>query len=147
MEKSRRMNTTHITVDTLVTAPLNRVWLSWTKPEEIQRWNFATDDWRCPTVESDLKIGGHYKARMEAKDGSFGFDFAAVFEEIEPHQSITMVMDDGRRTHTTFVEMGNGTQVTTTFDAEMSNPIEMQRDGWQAILNNFKRHVETSEGT
>lgn len=141
------MTVAQIAVDALVNAPRKRVWFYWTQPDEIKQWNFANDDWRCPSVECDLTVGGSYKARMEAKDGSFGFDFAAVFEDIQPHESVAMMMDDNRKTRTTFVEMGNGTQVTTVFDAEISNPIEMQRDGWQAILNNFKRHVETSERT
>lgn len=131
-----------ITVATTVEAPIERVWEAYTTPDDITRWNFASEDWRCPSAEADLRVGGRYKARMEAKDGSFGFDFEAVYEEVEPHKAIRLGMSDGRKARTTFEPAGDGTKVTTIFDAEAQNSIEMQRDGWQAILNNFRRYVE-----
>ena len=133
-----------ITIEATIAAPVDRVWKAYTTPHDITQWNFASDDWCCPSAEADLKLGGTYKARMEAKDGSFGFDFEAVYEEVEPNKAITLAMGDGRKARTTFQPAGSGTKVTTVFDAEDQNPIEMQRDGWQAILNNFRDHVEHS---
>ncbi|GLT10288.1 SRPBCC family protein [Sulfitobacter porphyrae] len=136
------MSTQKITIDTMIDAPVARVWQAYSTPADITQWNFASDDWCCPSASADLKVGGAYSARMEAKDGSFGFDFDAVYEEVEPNKALTLAMSDGRKARTTF-EVENGkTKVTTTFDAEDQNPVDMQRDGWQAILNNFKRHVE-----
>lgn len=140
--KDTKMTHQKVTIDTTIAAPVARVWEAFTTPADITRWNFASDDWCCPSAEADLKVGGAYKARMEAKDGSFGFDLEAVFEEVEPHKAITLAMSDGRRARTTFEPAGGGTEVTTVFDAESQNPVEMQRDGWQAILNNFKSYLE-----
>jgi uncharacterized protein YndB with AHSA1/START domain len=134
--------TPHITIATLIDAPNDRVWTAYTTPSHITRWNFASDDWCCPNAEVDVEVGGVYKARMEAKDGSIGFDFEAVYEEVAPNTALTLAMSDGRKARTTFEPVGTGTKVTIVFDAEDQNPIEMQRDGWQAILNNFKSHVE-----
>lgn len=131
-----------ITIDATIDAPVERVWKAYSTPADITQWNFASDDWCCPSAEADLKVGGAYKARMEAKDGSFGFDFEAVYEEVDPHKALTLAMSDGRNARTTFESAGGKTKVTTTFDAEDQSPIDMQRDGWQAILNSFKRHVE-----
>ena len=131
-----------ITITATVDAPVDRVWEAYTTPADIMQWNFASDDWCCPSAETDLRPGGRYKARMEAKDGSFGFDFEAVYEELDPGRALTMAMADGRKARTTFEETENGTKVTTVFDAETENAIEFQRDGWQAILNNFKAHVQ-----
>jgi uncharacterized protein YndB with AHSA1/START domain len=136
------MNTRKITIDTTIAAPVEEVWRAYTTPGDITRWNVASDDWCCPRAEVDLRVGGTHKARMEAKDGSFGFDFEAIYDEVDPPKAITLAMDDGRTARTTFEAMGTGTRVTTVFDAEAQNPIEMQRDGWQAILNNFRRYVE-----
>lgn len=138
------MTSQQITITTAVDAPVERVWQAYTTPADITQWNFASDDWCCPSVEADLRVGGNYRARMEAKDGSFGFDFEAVYEEFDPRKALTMAMTDGRKARTTFEATDTGTKVTTVFDAETENPIEMQRDGWQAILNNFKAHVERS---
>lgn len=131
-----------ITIDATIDAPVERVWKAYSTPADITQWNFASDDWCCPSAEADLKVGGAYKARMEAKDGSFGFDFEAVYEQVDPHKALTLAMSDGRNARTTFESAGGKTKVTTTFDAEDQSPIDMQRDGWQAILNSFKRHVE-----
>lgn len=136
------MTNQKITIAATIAAPLERVWEAYTTPADITRWNFASDDWCCPSAEADLKVGGVYKARMEAKDGSFGFDLEAVYEEVEPYEAITLAMSDGRKARTTFEAAGSGTKVTTVFDAETQNSVEMQRDGWQAILTNFGRYVE-----
>ncbi len=131
-----------ITIQTNVAAPIEKVWRAYTTPTDITQWNFANDDWCCPNAAVDLKVGGAYNARMEAKDGSFGFDFEAVYEEVTPREAIALVMSDGRRARTTFETVGHGTMVTTVFDAEAQNSIEMQRNGWQAILDNFRRYAE-----
>lgn len=131
-----------ITIEATVNRPVERVWDAYTTPSDITQWNFASDDWCCPSAETNPRVGGSYTARMEAKDGSFGFDFEAIYEELVPNKVLTLAMADGRRARTTFEPMGEGTKVTTTFDAESQNPVEMQRDGWQAILNNFKRYLE-----
>lgn len=136
------MTNQKITIASMIAAPIERVWEAYTTPADITRWNFASDDWCCRSAEADLKVGGVYRARMEAKDGSFGFDFEAVYEEVEPYKAITLALGDGRKARTTFKAAGNGTKVTTIFDAETQNSIEMQRDGWQAILNNFESYVE-----
>jgi uncharacterized protein YndB with AHSA1/START domain len=136
------MMTQKITITTTTSAPVERAWQAFTTPADIIKWNFASDDWCCPSAAVDLRVGGAYKARMEAKDKSFGFDFEAVFEEVVPLKALTLAMSDGRKARTTFEATGNGTRVTTVFDAETQNSIEMQRSGWQAILDNFRRHVE-----
>ena len=130
-----------IAIETIIAAPVERVWDAFTTPADIVQWNFASDDWRCPGAEVDLRVGGVHKARMEAKDGSFGFDFEGVYEEVVPRSAITLAMCDGRKARTTFEPVGSSTRVTTVFDAD-ANPVEMQRDDWQAILDNFRRHVE-----
>jgi uncharacterized protein YndB with AHSA1/START domain len=131
-----------ITIESEIAAPVELVWEAHTSPEAITQWNFASNDWCCPSAEADLKVGGKYCARMEAKDGSFAFDFEGVYKEVEPRKAITLVMADGRHARTTFETNGKKTKVKTVFDAEDQNSIEMQRDGWQAILDNFKRYVE-----
>lgn len=136
------MNAPKITISTTASAPLERVWRAFTTPTDITQWNFASDDWCCPHAFADLRVGGAYKVRMEAKDGSFGFDLEAHYEEVDPLKAVTLVLSDGRKARTTFEVSGSGTKVTTQFDAENQNPVEMQRDGWQAILENFRRHVE-----
>lgn len=136
------METTKITIESVINAMPEKVWNCWTEPDHITKWNFASDDWCCPSVENDMTVGGKYKARMEAKDGSFGFDFEAVYDEITDHEKIVYTIADGRKVTTNFEQADGLTKVTTTFEAESENPIEMQRDGWQAILNNFKRYVE-----
>lgn len=131
-----------ITIDALVDAPLDTVWTRYTDPDHITRWNFANDDWCCPSASNDLRVGGRYLARMEARDGSFGFDFGGTYTELTPRESMTYVLDDGRAVTTRFERIGDTTKVTTEFEAEGQNPVEMQRDGWQAILNTFKAHAE-----
>jgi uncharacterized protein YndB with AHSA1/START domain len=136
------MNTTEITVQATVFAERSKVWECYTKPEHITKWNFATDDWMCPTAENDMRVGGIYSARMEAKDGSFGFDFEATYNEIVEGEKFTYTMPDNRVVQVSFIELGANTEVVITFDAETVNSIELQRDGWQAILNNFKKYTE-----
>lgn len=135
------MSTTQITVEALVAAPVERAWAVFTTPVEITRWNFASADWCCPSASVDLRIGGLHKARMEARDGSFGFDFEGVYEEVEPGRALTLVLGDGRKARTIFAPSGAGTRVTTTFDAETQHGIAEQRAGWQAILDNFAAHA------
>lgn len=131
-----------IKIETLVFGDENKVWEYWTKPEHITKWNFASDDWHCPSAENDLQIGGKFSSRMEAKDGSFGFDFWGIYDEIIPHKKIAFTMGDGRKAETNFDKQNDRIKITTIFDAENENPIEMQKFGWQAILNNFNKHVE-----
>jgi uncharacterized protein YndB with AHSA1/START domain len=138
------MNTTRITVQTTIAAGLEKVWNYYHAPEHITGWNFASDDWHCPKAENDLQAGGKLKTRMEAKDGSFGFDFEAVYDEVIDQQKIQYTLADGRQSTTEFVPAEQGTTVITTFDAESQNPTEMQREGWQAILSNFKKYVENN---
>lgn len=130
-----------ITIEALVAAPVATTWAAFTTPADIMRWNAASADWHCPDAAVDLRVGGTYRARMETRDGSFGFDFEGVYAEVEPLRAVTLVMPDGRRARTTFEPIGDATRVTTVFDAEAENPPEMQRDGWQAILDNFAAHV------
>lgn len=138
------MDKTKITVSEAISANTQKVWDYWTAPEHITKWNFASDDWHCPGAENDLRVGGKYSARMEAKDGSFGFDFEAIYDEVINQQKITYTMTDGRQATTLFESIDGKTKVTTTFDAETENSVDMQRDGWQAILNNFKKYVEAN---
>ena len=134
---------TAITVEANVNAPIEKVWELCTKPEHITKWNNASDDWHTPRAENDLRPGGKFLSRMEAKDGSFGFDFGGVYDEIKTNELISYTMDDGRKAKITFTKNGNTTKVIETFEAENENPIEMQKGGWQAILNNFKKYTET----
>jgi uncharacterized protein YndB with AHSA1/START domain len=133
-----------IKIEATVSADPKKVWNYWTRPEHITKWNFASDDWQCPKASNDLKVGGKYSARMEAKDGSFGFEFAAIYNEVVEQKKLTYTMEDGRQATTEFENLGNKTKVTTVFDAEKQNSEEMQKGGWQAILNNFKKYVEAN---
>ena len=134
-----------ITVSANIHAKQKKVWDYYTQPEHITNWNFANDDWQCPSATNDLTIGGIYSARMEAKDGSFGFDFEGIYIEIVEGKKLVFKLEDGRITTVIFKGNENETKVDVTFDAEMQNSIDMQRDGWQAILNNFKKYVEVNE--
>ena len=138
------MSQTKITVAATISANTKKVWEYYTMPEHITKWNFASDDWHCPKAENDLRTGGKLNSRMEAKDGSFGFDFEAIYDEVITQKKITYTMLDGRRATTLFDIQSDKTKVTTTFDAENENPVEMQRTGWQAILYNFKKYVESN---
>ncbi|PFP30583.1 polyketide cyclase [Bacillus sp. AFS073361] len=131
-----------ITVQTTVHAPVEKVWEHWTEPKHITQWNNASEDWHTPFAENDLTVGGKFLTRMEAKDGSFGFDFGGVYDEVKLNEVISYTMGDGRKVSVTFKGQGNETEVIETFDAETTNPIEMQQAGWQAILDNFKKYTE-----
>jgi uncharacterized protein YndB with AHSA1/START domain len=132
-----------ITVEATINAPIEIVWQMWTLPEHITQWNFASPDWHCPAATNDLRTGGKFSATMAAKDGSFSFDFAGVYDKVIAHKLISYSLGDSRKVIITFAaEDDDQTTVTETFDPESENPIEMQRGGWQAIMNNFKVYVE-----
>ena len=131
-----------ITVETTVHIPVEKVWEYWTEPAHIKKWNNASDEWHTPVAENDLRAGGKFLSRMEAKDGSFGFDFSGIYDEVILHEVIAYTLGDGRKVKITFKGLENGTEVIETFDAETSNPIEFQQQGWQAILDNFKKYAE-----
>jgi uncharacterized protein YndB with AHSA1/START domain len=131
-----------ITIQTTVHAPLEKVWSYWTEPQHIMQWNAASDDWYCPRAENDLRVGGQFSARMEAKDGSMGFDFGGTYTEVVPNERIAFTMGDGRNVAIDFAPAGDAVNITETFDAEMENSPEMQKNGWQAILDRFKKYVE-----
>jgi uncharacterized protein YndB with AHSA1/START domain len=133
-----------ITVETTVTAPIEDVWRAWTTPDDIMQWNAASDDWHTTNATVDLRVGGIFSSRMEAKDGSMGFDFAGTYTKIVHHELIEYSLEDGRVVLVEFAAGHNGVTVRETFDAESANAAEQQRQGWQAILNNFARHVEAS---
>lgn len=133
-----------ITVETTVKAPLAEVWRAYTTPEDIIQWNAASDDWHTTRATVDLREGGEFSSRMEAKDGSFGFDFAGTYTKIVPQKLIFYTFGD-RTATVDFVDGKDAVTVRVTFDPETEHPIDMQRDGWQAILDNFKRHVESGK--
>ena len=135
-----------ITVENTIKAPVDKVWKFWTEPEHITQWNNASDDWHTPWAENALKIGGKFVSRMEAKDGSFGFDFGGVYDDIRVNEYIEYTIGDGRKVKITFSSTGDQTKVVETFEAENINSIELQRGGWQAILDNFKKHAEAYSG-
>lgn len=132
-----------ISIETEVKASLTAVWNAWVTPEDITSWNYAIDEWRCPKAEIDLEVGGKFNYRMEAKDGSMGFDFEGTFTEINPQKSIRFELEDSRVVTVDFSESAQGVRVIETFDAEDENSAEQQKQGWQSILNNFKKHVES----
>lgn len=132
-----------ITVQTEINAPVSKVWDYYTNPDHITGWNFASPDWCCPRAENDLRPGGKYVARMEAKDGSVGFDFEATYEEVKNGQRISYFMSDGRRAVIDFEDHKSKTTVTITFEMENQNPEELQQQGWQAILDNFRKYTES----
>lgn len=137
--------TTVITVENAINAPVDKVWEFWSKPEHITQWSNASDDWHTPRAENDLRTGGKFLSRMEAKDGSFGFDFGGVYDEVRNNEYIEYTMDDGRKVKITFSANGNTTKVVESFEAETTNSVEMQRGGWQAILDNFKKYAEANQ--
>ncbi|MHC1776207.1 MAG: SRPBCC family protein [Lentimicrobium sp.] len=137
---------TKITVEATINAPVEKVWLLWTGPEHITQWNNASDDWHTPAAENDLRIGGKFSFRMEAKDGSMGFDFWGIYTTIEPLQFIGYTLGNERKVEIRFVAEANKTRIVETFDPEDVNSAELQQTGWQAILNNFKKYAETASG-
>ena len=135
---------TAITVEATVNAPIEKVWKYWNEPAHITQWCAASDDWHAPYAENDLRKDGKFKTTMAAKDGSFSFDFEGVYTKVEPNKTIEYTMSDGRKVNIIFSSQGGSTHITETFEAESENSIDMQRAGWQAILNNFKAHTEKS---
>ncbi|MFL6489207.1 MAG: SRPBCC family protein [Nitrososphaera sp.] len=133
-----------ITVQAVINAPVEQVWKLYTESEHVMKWNNASNDWHTPRAENDLKVGGRFHYRMEAKDGSSGFDFDGTYEQVKTNELIVYSISEGRKVQVIFTKDNNTRiKMATTFEAESTNPIEMQRDGWQAILNNFKKYVET----
>ena len=130
-----------ITVETTVAAPLAKVWDAYTTPEAIKQWNAASDDWHTTAATVDLRVGGVFSSRMEAKDGSFGFDFAGTYTQVDEHSRIEYAFGD-RLAQVLFADTPEGVRVQVTFDTESTHSLEQQRAGWQAILNNFGRYVE-----
>ena len=133
---------TVINVSAMVKAPIEKVWKCWTSPEDIIKWNHASDDWHTTRAANDLKIGGKFTSRMEAKDGSFGFDFEGVYTDVKQNELIAYVMEDGRQVTIHFMALEGQLEVMEAFDAETENSIELQKNGWQAIMDNFKNYVE-----
>lgn len=135
---------TIVTVQTTVNAPVEKVWEYFTKPQHITKWNAASEDWHTPKAENDLRVGGTFSSRMEAKDGSFGFDFGGTYDAVENNKLIEYTLGDGRKVKVEFAGEGNAITLTESFDAEQTNPVDMQKTGWQAILDNFKKYVEAN---
>lgn len=132
-----------IKIDITILAPVEKVWDYFNTPNHITKWNFAHESWQCPSSENDLRVGGQFKNRMEAKDESFGFDFVGVYDVVVPNQKIQYHLEDGRNVEVIFESIdSNTTKVTEIFDPEKQNSVEMQRDGWYAILDNFHKYVE-----
>ena len=131
-----------IRIEAIISADPKKVWEFWTKPEHITKWNQASDDWHAPRAENDLRVGGKFVTRMEAKDGSMGFDFGGIYDVVKLHEEISYTMGDGRKVDILFTAQGNETKVVETFDAEGIHPVEYQQAGWQAIMDNFKKYTE-----
>jgi uncharacterized protein YndB with AHSA1/START domain len=141
------MNTatkTNITVTTVVNAPVEKVWQYWNEPKHITKWCQASDDWHAPKAENDIRKDGKFSTTMAAKDGSFSFDFGGTYTNVVSNKTIEYTMDDGRKVSINFQPEGAETKIVETFEAESENPADMQRDGWQAILNNFKKYTESN---
>lgn len=133
---------TVLTVTANVAAPVNKVWEYWNKPEHITQWAFASPEWHTPTASNDLRVGGSFSSRMEAKDGSMGFDFGGIYDVVEENKYIEYTLGDQRKVKITFTADGETTNISESFEAEGQNPVEMQQMGWQAILDNFKKYAE-----
>lgn len=142
MNEKQYEDKSEITIKATVNAPVETVWKYWTEPEHIKKWNNASEDWHTIAAENDLRVGGTFLSRMEAKDGSFGFDFSGIYDEIKLYEFIAYTLGDERKVKITFISEENKTEVTETFEAESTHSIEMQESGWQSILDNFKRYTE-----
>lgn len=140
------METTNqiISVETTVKAPIEKVWEFWTGTQHVKQWNTALESWHTPKAENDLRIGGKFVYRMEAKDGSFGFDFGGIYDQVRENEYIEYTLEDGRKVTISFTAEGSETKVVETFEPETENPVDMQRGGWQAIMDNFKKYTESS---
>lgn len=134
-----------IVIKTTVNASVEKVWQYWTEANHIIKWSYASDDWYCPSAENDLRVGGEFRSRMEAKDGSLGFDFGGVYDYIRLYETICYTIGDGRKVEINFINEGTETEIIETFEAEITNPIELQQQGWQVILDNFKKYVENTK--
>ncbi len=134
-----------VTIETIISASKDKAWECYNTPKHIMQWNFASPDWQCPRSEIDLRVGGKMKSRMEAKDGSFGFDFEATYDEVKPGQKVSYTMPDGRQVETTFESIGDKTKVKTVFDPENQHPVDFQKAGWQAILDNYRVYTEKAK--
>lgn len=132
-----------ITVETTIQAPLEKVWKAWSEPEHITQWCHASDDWHAPAASNDLRTGGTFSTTMAAKDGSFSFDFGGTYDNVKEYESIQYTIADGRKVEVLFFFDGDATRVVETFEPENMNSPEMQRTGWQAILDNFKKYTES----
>lgn len=133
-----------ITIAATVSAPIEKVWEYWTNPEHVKQWNNASPDWHTPSAENDLRPGGKFTYTMAARDGSFSFDFWGIYDVVTDHELITCTLGDNRKVAVKFSARENATEIVETFDAEDQNPVEMQRAGWQAILDNFKKYTESN---
>lgn len=133
-----------LTVKTTIDAPLSVVWKCWTTPDDIKAWNSASDDWHTTRAENELRKGGRFLSRMEARDGSFGFDFSGTYSEVIPERLIEYTIDDGRKVRVSFQQTGKQICVIESFEAESTHPLDQQKAGWQAILDNFKKYTEAS---
>lgn len=136
-------NKANITVETTVNAPVEKAWEYFTEPAHITKWNFASPEWHCPVAENDLQPGGKFSYRMEARDESFGFDFGGVYNAVEPHKKIEYTLGDERKVRIIFSSQGKATHITEIFEAEDMNSLELQKTGWQAILDNYKSYSES----
>lgn len=134
---------TKIQIETTVNAPISKVWEYWNGPEHITQWNTGHPDWHTPTASNDLRVGGRLESRMEAKDGSLGFDFGGTYTSVDDQKHLAYTLDDDREVNVTFEETDKGIHIIETFEAESENPVEMQQQGWHGILDNFKRYTES----
>lgn len=135
-------NKTVITVQTTVNVPIEKVWEYWNTPVHITKWNTASPDWHTPTADNDLRVGGKLNARMEAKDGSFGFDFWGIYDVVTEQEYIEYTLGDGRKVRVTFTNLDGATEIVENFEAESQNSVELQQAGWQAIMDSFKKYTE-----
>lgn len=135
---------TTVTIEAGVKAPLEKVWEMWNGPEHVMQWNSASPDWHSPAATNDPRPGGAFSYRMEAKDGSFGFDFAGTYDEVRPGEYLAYTLGDGRKVTIAFTQQGDTVHIRKQFEAEGQNPVEMQEAGWQAILDSFKRYAESN---
>lgn len=133
-----------VTISTRINAPVEKSWDYFFTPEHIVKWNTASDDWHTPSASGDLRPGGRFTSRMEARDGSMGFDFGGVYDEVIPNKFASYTMDDGRKVSISFISTENGTEIVEKFEAETSNPVQFQQAGWQAILDSFKKYTENN---
>lgn len=138
MEQQERVR---ITLETTVPVSPELAWAYWTEPRHITQWNQASEDWHTPHAENNLRVGGAFTSRMESKDGKYGFDFGGVYDAVEPHRLLASTLGDGRKVITVFESVPAGTRIVETFEAEGENSVEMQRQGWQAILDSYRRYV------